>query len=124
MKKKFNLDKNDIIIFLIPFIIYLIALIIFYPGILSFDSYNQLEQISKWIYTNAHPFFHTFIEMICILIYNSPSSIAFLQLTIFSFVWMYICKYNRKNDSPKLRNFEIILTIIIAINPINSIMSI
>ena len=67
-----KIKKFDIVLFLIPFIMFLIALFIYYPGILSFDSYNQLEQIRTGVYSNGHPFIHTLIEMGCLKIFNSP----------------------------------------------------
>lgn len=119
-----KIKKFDVLIFLIPFFVYLLTLLIYYPGILSFDSYNQLEQIKTGIYTTGHPIFHTFIELICMKIYNSPVSIAILQIFIFSLIWTIICKYNRKNDNFSLKIFEVIMTLFVSLNPINSIMSI
>lgn len=119
-----KIKKFDIVLFLIPFIMFLIALFIYYPGILSFDSYNQLEQIRTGVYSNGHPFIHTLIEMGCLKIFNSPFSIAFFQILVFSFIWTIICKYNRKNGSRCEKILQVILTILICINPINSIMSI
>jgi hypothetical protein len=119
-----KIEKMDVIIFLIPFITFLILLCIYYPGILTCDSYNQLSQIDNGIYNNAHPIFHTFIEWLCLSIWDSPASIAILQVTVFSIIWTVICKYNRKIESKKLKILQIILTLFIALNPMNSIHSI
>ena len=119
-----KIKKFDIVLFLIPFIMFGIALLIYYPGILSFDSYNQLEQIRTGIYSNGHPFIHTLIEMGCLKVFNSPFSIAIFQILVFSFIWSMICKYNRKNDSRCEKILQVILTVLVCINPINSIMSI
>ncbi len=121
MKK---IDKFDLLIFVIPFLTFLIALTIFYPGILSFDSYNQLGQITNGVFVPGHPLIHTLIELVCLKVYNSPASIALLQILVFSILWTIICKYNRKNDSRRIRIIEVILTLFISLNPINSIMSI
>lgn len=122
MSKK--IKRIDIVLFLIPLIVFGISLLIYYPGILSFDSYNQLEQIKTGIYSNGHPFIHTMFEMFCLRIFNTPASIAFFQILIFSFIWSIICKYNRKNDSRCEKILQIVLTFLVCINPINSIMSI
>lgn len=119
-----KIEKTDIVIFLIPFFVYLVALTIYYPGILSFDSYNQLGQISSGVFTPGHPIIHTLIEMLCMKVYNSPASIAMLQIFVFSLLWTVICKYNRKTNSSKIKIIEVILTLFITLNPINSIMSI
>lgn len=119
MHRKLKVDKIDIIIFLIPIIIFGIYLLIYFPGILTADSYNQLGQIEANIFYNNHPFIHTLIEILCLKIWNSPAMIAIFQMLFFCFVWTAICKYNRKTDSKKIIMFQVVLTILVAINPIN-----
>lgn len=115
---KIKIKKEDILIFIISFLLLNIFLYIFYPGILSYDSYNQLNQIKTNNFSNWHPFFHTFIEMILLKIHNSPAIIAEFQILVFSIIWTGICCYNRCNTK---KNFilQIILTLIICLNPIN-----
>lgn len=83
-----TLNYRDLLIFLIPFIVFSVYLYIFNPGILVFDSYNQMYQIATGQFSSWHPFFHTFIEMMCLKIYGSPSSVAVLQIVVFSVFWM------------------------------------
>lgn len=122
--KKFN--YNDLLIFLIPFIIFAYYLYIFNPGILTYDSYNQLHQIATNNFSNWHPFFHTFIEMLCLKIYENPISIGLFQISVFSIIWMVICKYNRVDDGKINKIFicQVIFTLIISLIPINAIYSI
>ena len=120
-KRKYLITKIDIIIFLIPIIIFGIYLAIFFPGVLTWDSYNQLSQIKSGIYFNNHPFIHTLIEICCLKIWNSPAAIGIFQIITFSSIWTAICKYNRKVDSRKNIIFQIIFTIIITLNPINGV---
>lgn len=122
MKK---LNYNDLILFLIPFITFLYYLYVYNPGVLSFDSYYQLHQIVINQFDNWHPFFHTFIEMLCLKIYPSTISIGVLQIFTFSTMWMIICKYNR-NDEIKSKKFflQVLLTLLICFIPINAIYSI
>lgn len=121
-----TLNKYDLIIFLIPCLIFLYYLHVFDPGILTNDSYRQLYQISTGIFDNWHPFFHTFIEMLCLKVYSNTKSIAILQIIIFSTMWMIICKYNR-NENQKNNNtliIQIIFTLVISLIPMNAVFSI
>lgn len=120
-----KIDKKDLVIFLIPFLSFLFYLIIFYPGALSYDSYNQLRQISTFSFNSSHPFFHTYIEMILLFLFKTPASIGMMQILFFSLLWTKICKYNRsKKDDKKSFILEIIVSFIIGFNPLNGIMSI
>ena len=129
--QRFN--YKDLIIFLIPVIIFSFYLYIYNPGILTFDSFNQLHQIATGEYTNWHPFFHTFIEMILLKIYANPMIIGIVQILTFSIIWMSICRYFRKDyvnsdlkDIKKDRQFilQVIVTLIISLIPINAIYAI
>ena len=126
--KKFN--YKDLIIFLIPFIIFMGYLYVFNPGILSYDSYNQLYQIATSHYSNWHPFFHTFIEMLCLKIYPSPISVGILQIIVFSLMWTIICNYvrnNQKNKNLVSDNqfiFQVIITVFLSVIPLNPFYSI
>lgn len=107
-----------------PFIIFMYYLYIFDPGILTFDSYHQIHQIASNDFDNWHPFFHTFIEMLCLKIYANPKSVCILQILTFSTIWMVICKYHRNEEETKNFIFQFIITLIISIIPINAIFSI
>lgn len=119
-----KLSYRDLIIFLIPFIIFMVYLYVFNPGILTIDSYGQLHQIASGNFGNWHPFFHTFIEMICLKIYPDTKSVCVLQILIFSLMWMIICNYHRRNDSNKFFILQVIITFVISLIPINAIYSI
>ena len=125
-----KLNYNDLIIFLIPFIIFSIYLYVFNPGFLSFDSYSQMHQIATGHYGNAHPLFHTFIEMLCLKVYPSPISVAFFQIIVFSSMWMMICSYFREDVSSnritinKLFIFQVLFTLAISLIPLNAVFSI
>lgn len=126
--ESFSISKpnyRDLIIFLIPFIIFLAYLYVYNPGVLTYDSFNQLHQIATNDFSNWHPFFHTFIEMLCLKIYASPISIAVLQILVFSSMWMVICKYHRDDDGKsKTFTLQVIITLIISLIPINAIYAI
>lgn len=121
-----KLNYHDLKIFLIPFIVFSIYLAVFYPGIATIDTFNQLHQIASGHFTNWHPFFHTLIEMLCLKVYPSTVSVCIFQILVFSTMWMIICKYSRnepvKND--KTFRLQMIVTLIICIIPINALYSI
>ena len=121
-----KLNYKDLIIFLIPCIIFLYYLHVYDPGILTVDSYNQMHQISSGKFTNWHPFFHTFIEMLCIKLYPSTVSVAILQILTFSVFWTIICKYTRNESKEIDRLFilQAVITLGISFIPINAIYSI
>lgn len=121
-----SLNYMDLLIFLIPLIVFSYYLHVYYPGIMVYDSYNQLHQIAIGKFNNWHPFCHTFIEMICLNVYRSPSSVAILQIITFSTFWMIICKYNRDDSQKTNLSFilQLIITLTIALIPINAIFSI
>ncbi|MBR2557813.1 MAG: hypothetical protein IKE95_05555 [Methanobrevibacter sp.] len=121
-----KLNYHDLLIFLIPVIIFSIYLLVFNPGIATYDSFNQLHQIASQHFTNWHPFFHTFINMLCLYVYPSTISICIFQILVFSTMWMIICKYNRDNSikTDKTFNLQVAISIIICIIPINGLYSI
>ncbi len=120
------LNYRDLLIFIIPLAIFSYYLHVFAPGLMVFDSYNQLHQIATGEFTNWHPFFHTFIEMMCLKVYRSPASVAVLQIITFSAFWMIICKFNRDDAQKSNRTFalQVAITLIISLIPINAIFSI
>ena len=123
-KSDFGFNYKDLIIFLIPFTIFMYYLYIYNPGVLTYDSFAQLNQISTSKFNAIHPFFHTFIEMLCLKLYPNTKSVAILQITIFSMMWMIICNYTRSKSSRKQLALQIIITLAISLIPINAIYSI
>lgn len=121
-----KLNYRDLAIFLTPIIIFSVYLAVFNPCIATYDSFNQLYQIASGSFTNWHPFFHTFINMICLSIYPSTISICILQILTFSIMWMVICKYNRDDCNGTVKNFrlQLVFSIIICMIPINAMYSI
>jgi len=121
IRGKFN--YYDLAIFLIPIIIFSIYLTVFNPGIATYDSFNQLHQIASNQFANWHPFFHTFINMLCLKVYPSTISICIFQILVFSTMWMIICKYNRDDEMQDNNPFvkQAIFTLIICLIPINGL---
>lgn len=122
MREIRKLNRNDLIIFLIPVVVFSIYLIVFNPCVATLDSFNQLHQIASGQFTNWHPFFHTFIEMMCLRVYPSTISICILQILVFSLMWTAVCKYCRDDDSKgKVFRWQAIVSVLICIIPINGL---
>lgn len=119
-----KITKEDVIIFLIPFVMFLFYWIIFYPGILSYDSHYQINEIMAGKFDTSHPFFHTFIEMVLMKIWNTPAVVGLFQISVFSILWTKICKYNRLEGKSISFFSQILVTIILVLNPLNKTMSI
>lgn len=121
-----KLSYMDLIIFLIPVIVFSYYLYVFDPGILRYDSFDQLHQIASHQFYNWHPFFHTFIEMVLLRIYPSPISVCIFQILTFSTIWTAICRYYRYEDE-NLKNvfvLQVLTTSVICLIPINAVYSI
>lgn len=121
---KIELNYRDLLIFLIPCIIFGIYLYVFNPGIIYFDTYYQFHQIATNNLNNWHSVFHTFIEMVFLKIFDSPLAISIFQILTFSVMWMVICKYHRNDNSKKSFILQIIVTLVISLIPLNAVFSI
>ena len=122
--KKIKIGKVDVAIFLIVFFIFSAALLSFFPGILTSDVVDQISQAEKNVYYNAHPRLHTFTV-------GNLTKLggiwvpALFQIIIFALSWTYVCKLVRKyNDNIKNIIFQIVVTFIICIIPLNFLYSI
>lgn len=111
---------KDIIIFLIPFLIFIILLFSYYPGLITYDGINQWNQVQNGTINNAHPFFSTYFMLIISKFWNSPRAVLVFQIFIFSFFWSIICNKTRKNNYGR----QVIYTFLISLIPIISMYSI
>ena len=121
---KFN--YRDLIIFIVPVLIFGLYLFVYRPGVLTVASYSQLHQIATGRFTTAYPIFHTILEMLFLNIFKTPTYIGLFQILIFSVIWMVICKYHRNDLSQSSDEFvfQFIVTLIICLIPINAVYSI
>lgn len=124
LTNKIQIKKADIIIFLIVFIFFTVTLLSFFPGLLTSDGVDQIEQAKNNSYVDAHPIFHSFL-MGNLVKMGGIWVPALFQILLFAFIWTYICKIIRKyNNSGKNVVFQILFTIFISILPLNFIYSI
>ena len=124
IKAKFN--YRDLLIFLVPIIIFLLYLFVYNPGVLTATSFSQLHQIAVGKFTTAHPIFHTLLLMLFIKIFGTPFYMGLFQILVFSAMWAVICKYHRDDSAKNSNGFvvQFIITLIICLIPINAIYSI
>lgn len=118
-KKRINIEKIDIIIFIIIILIFGIALLSFFPGILTSDCVDQIKQAAANKYYAAHPIIHSFII-------GNLTKIggiwvpALFQIIIFAFIWTYICKKLREYNTSKINKIiQVVVTVIVCCIPLN-----
>ena len=119
-----------IVNFILIFTVYLLFLLKFYPGILTFDSYNELSQVQGiLLLMNNHSILHTEVLMIFYKIgniFNSVNLGVFLymlfQISLMSFVFSYVLKFMAKHKVPVL--IRILSLLFFMFHPINIIYSI
>lgn len=121
-----KINYRDLMIFIVPIIIFSLYIFIYNPGILTYESFTQIHQIASGKFTNSFPFFHSFIEMVLLNIFGTPLSMAVLQMLVFSIIWTVICKYHRDDASKSSNKFfaQFIVTLIICLIPINAVYSV
>ena len=123
--KKIRIEKIDILIFATIIIIFGIALLSFYPAILTSDGVDQMRQAMTNKYNGGHPIFHTMILGNIAKIFGTVSAATFFQILVFALVWTSACKNLRKeNDSFKNKSLQYITTVIISCIPLNFMYSI
>ncbi|MGG1643643.1 DUF6020 family protein [Paenibacillus sp. NRS-1782] len=116
-------NKFRILYYATPsFVIFLVYLIAFYPGVLSPDSLDQWSQIFTRKFDDWHPVAHTWFIMFTTLLWKSPAAFSIIQVIIMSLIIGY-CGYTFENYGVK--KFFIYLSVIfLSLVPINAIYSI
>lgn len=121
MKKILDKHKKDILIFIIPFSIFFILFLAYYPGIIPYDGAYQWSQVESGLINNEHPFVSTYFMYLLSKIWNCPQVVIFFQVLIFSLFWTIMCNRLRNNTNFKK---QIVYTFFISSLPIISIYSI
>ena len=121
-----KLNYRDLIIFIVPILIFALYLFIYNPGILTVNSYSILHQIARGEFVGPYSIFYTFLVMVCLKIYPSAATVGILQILIFAIIWTAICKYQRDDTLNTSNQFvmQFALTLIITLIPINAVYSI
>ncbi|MBR2712835.1 MAG: hypothetical protein IKE73_03910 [Bacilli bacterium] len=119
--------KSFIINFFIIFVINLLFLLRYYPGILTLDSYTQIKQaIGELPLSNNHSVLHTSIIKLFINMFNNNTVSIFMymlfQIIIVSLIYSYILRFLAKNNIPFV--YRLICLLFYAFHPINIFYSI
>lgn len=91
-----------IICFTVTLGVLMVYYYVFFPGAFSPDSNNQLSQSISGIYSDRHPFIHTFLFFtIPMSIFNAEEIIVFLQILYFSAALAYLIMTIKRYGSPR-----------------------
>lgn len=119
MKKFINIckqNKKNIIIFSIIFLITLFFLYLYHPGILTYDSSIQWEEVLNDKVSNAHPFLSTYFMYLLSKIYKSTDIVILYQIILSSFTITRIFNILRKDNTKFYK--EIIACVFICVFPL------
>ena len=123
--KKGRIERFDIIIFLIITVIFTMGLLAFYPGLITSDGVDQLQQAKTGNYIDAHPVLHSFIAGSISQTFGSIAAMGLVQIILFALIWTIGLKTIRKeNNSGVNKFFQVLLTIVVALIPVNFMYSI
>lgn len=75
--------------YVIPLIAGILYLLAFYPGVLTFDSVHQWDQLTKSAISNWHPAYHTILMWLITRIWYSPAAVVLFQVVVHSLVLGY-----------------------------------
>jgi hypothetical protein len=103
--------------FILNWILYLLA---YWPGSLSYDSINQWEQMVNFKFSDWHPVFHTLTNWLITRFWHSPAAIAFAQIFAMSLVLGWGLFEQRRFGAPRWLPW--LITLIIIAIPSNGFM--
>ncbi|GEM_PF-1208056 len=120
LKIEFSKNKKLLSFFIYFFIVFFCSffyLLAYWPAFMSPDSLHQWYEITNFVFDDAHPAFHTLINLIVTRIYLHPATISVFQIIFLSFVFAYGMYSLEKNGANKI--LLIVFTIIFSIIPTN-----
>jgi hypothetical protein len=77
---------TSLLLGLMPFLVWVIYLLAFWPGIMSFDSFSQWDQAMRFSFSDWHPVFSTLTIWAAIRIWTHPASVIIFQIIFYSIV--------------------------------------
>lgn len=116
LKQTIKENNRNIILFFLFFSIFLFIFLSYYPGILTYDSNVQWNEVITGKLTNSHPFLSTYFIYILSKIHKTTTTIILFQMLISSLTLVRILKITREKNMKFW--IEIILAIIISFTPI------
>ena len=109
-------NKVFLIHFLIPLTIFIILLLAYYPGIITYDGNNQWQQVQSGIFEGGHPYFTTFFLLVLAKIHNSTTTVLLYQIGVFSLIWGVFCQSIKTDKKGEI--IKVIGTLLISLSPI------
>jgi hypothetical protein len=86
--RKYHIYLNSLF-YIIPLLVGLIYWLAFFPGVMSFDSVSQWDQLSTFKFTDWYPAIHAILMWILTRIWYSPAIVSLFQVIIASLVIGY-----------------------------------
>lgn len=117
-----NIKYRPLYFSILPTSIFVMCQLIYYPGFMSADSFNQWNQATTLNMTNAHPVISTLYLVICQRIFNNPGFVILVQLFLVAGVIGWSCSIIEKIFAK--RKIVIGLNLFMALYPIFSLYSI
>ena len=109
IKELYENNKREIFIMISILLIYTLVFKSFYPGIFTYDSHVQWNEVITGKLTNSHPFLSTYFILLLSIIHKTTTPILFFQIIISSLTITKIFKITRHT------NMKLWLEIIVAI---------
>lgn len=102
--------------FVVVFCSFLVYYFAFFPGAFAPDSNSQLNQAVSGVYSDWHPFIHTFLFFtIPMKVFGAEEMIVLLQFLYFSFGFAYLIMTIRKYGCP--RRISVAVVFLVAFAP-------
>ena len=120
MKNKV-IRKRNILWYALPCItVWVLYLLAFFPGIMTYDSTNQWQQIVDLKFSNWHPAIHTWLLWAVTRVWYSPAAMGLTQILILAFTFGYGMFSLERTGSNKFLLFTV--TVLFALNVVNGIL--
>lgn len=117
--KKWDLKRFSMLFGAILFLQCGLFLLIYYPGIMSYDSIVQWQQARSMQLDDWHPVFHTLILKVATEFWKSPAAFVIFQSLLMIVLFISGLYFIKKNGGGRLAAFLYVLMLVL--NPINSI---
>ena len=114
-----NINKNNILLYTIPiFVIFFIALLAYYPGIVTYDGLDQWNMIKTGYITDWHPAYNTLYLLWLSEIWATPFLPVLIECIVLSFsIGFFLSKLDKYYHINKW--YLLVCAILLAILPLN-----
>ena len=116
LKQTIKENKENIILLLIIFSFFIVIFLNFYPGIFTYDSHIQWNEVISNKITSSHPFLSTYFILLISIIHKTTTPIILFQIFVASITLMRVFKITRERNTNLY--VEILLGLLISSIPI------